>query len=101
MNFCTIVCADRDKNKQEQVVFSIVSHQGDQTYQLTKERQAVWLARIKREDIRPQNYPHTRVYCVYSDHFVTGKPAQLYDRSHQDWWKAAKGIGQSEQQKSS
>lgn len=52
------------------------------TYQLNKKRQATWLVRIKREDIRPDNYPYTRV-C--SDHFVTGKPSQLYETSHQDW----------------
>jgi len=85
-NFCAIVgCsnrADRDKTKSFYRLPSIISHQGEKTYELSKERRAVWLARIKREDLQPENYPYTRV-C--SDHFVCGKPAPLYDKQNQDW----------------
>ena len=51
-------------------------------YQLNKKRQAPWVARIKWEDLQSRNYFHT---YVRSDHFVTGKPSQLYETSHQDW----------------
>ena len=64
VNFCAIVgCsnrADRDKSNSF----------------------GEWLARIKREDLPPENYPYTRV-C--SDHFVSGKPSQLYEINHEDW----------------
>jgi len=79
-NFCAIVgCsnrADRDKTKSFYRLPSIISHQGEKTYELSKERRAVWLARIKREDLQPENYPCT---CVCSDHFVCGKLAPLYE----------------------
>ena len=80
VNFCAVVgCsnrADRDKSKSYYILPSVITHQGEKTFQLSKKRQATWLARIKRDDLRPENYPYTRV-C--SDHFVSGKPSQLYE----------------------
>lgn len=40
------------------------------------------MAAIRRQDIKPSNYPHT---CVCSDHFFTGRPNTLYDSTHPDW----------------
>ncbi|XP_014677462.1 PREDICTED: uncharacterized protein LOC106817312 isoform X2 [Priapulus caudatus] len=54
-------------------------HEGDQTRILSEERRRVWLANINRKNA-PSKYSK-----VCSDHFVKGKPADLYDRSHPDW----------------
>ena len=45
-------------------------------------QQDAWLLRIRRQDLKPESYATIRV-C--SDHFVTGRPAKLYDTTHQDW----------------
>ena len=56
--------------------------QSEQAYELSKRRREVWLSRLKRDDIKPRNYPHTRV-C--SDHFVTGVPSKLSDEHAMFW----------------
>ena len=40
------------------------------------------MARIKRADLKPEQYHNTRV-C--SDHFLRGSPSQLYDENNPDW----------------
>ena len=52
------------------------------TRELSVRRWREWLAAIRRQDIKPSNYPHT---CVCSDHFFTGRPNTLYDSTHPDW----------------
>ncbi len=80
MVLCAVVnCSNRNTIYKEKQFFrlpAVVSHQGEQTLQLSKERQETWLARIKREDLKPNQYEYLRV-C--SDHFISGAPAKLYD----------------------
>ena len=45
-------------------------------------RRGEWLARIKRDDLRPEKWEYVRV-C--SDHFVSGMPVKLYDSNNPDW----------------
>ena len=60
----------------------ITHHQGEQTRALSEQRQRLWLAAIKRQDIKAKNFQHVRV-C--SDHFICGKPSALYDSTSPDW----------------
>ncbi|XP_014898178.1 uncharacterized protein LOC106953726 [Poecilia latipinna] len=53
--------------------------EGEQTLRLSIERRRVWLTNIRRKD-QPSS---TSRIC--SDHFISGKPADLYDRSNPDW----------------
>ena len=86
VNFCAVFgCGNRgDRNKDKHFfrLPSVVTHQGEQTLNLTTRRRAEWLRRICRNDLRPANYPYTRV-C--SDHFVSGSPSSLYDTGNPDW----------------
>ena len=86
VNFCAVFgCGNRgDRNKDKHFfrLPSVVTHQGEQTLDLTTRRRAEWLRRIRRNDLRPANYPYTRV-C--SDHFVSGSPSSLYDTGNPDW----------------
>ena len=86
MVICAVLgCMNRsgkDKNKCFFRLPSVVTHQGERTLELSKRRQVEWLAKIRRQDIRPEKYANTRV-C--SDHFISGTPAALYDESNPDW----------------
>ena len=86
VNYCACIgCCNRgDKNKDKSFyrLPSVVTLQGTQTRQLSEERQRRWLAAIRRSDINPSNFKHTRV-C--SDHFLSGRPSALYDRTNPDW----------------
>ncbi|XP_060607928.1 uncharacterized protein LOC132760059 [Ruditapes philippinarum] len=54
-------------------------HEGVKTKELSIERRRLWLANINRKD-QP-----TDSSKICSDHFVTGKPADLYDKPNPDW----------------
>ena len=79
----------RDKEKSFYRLPSILIHQGTQTESLSRERQQAWLAKIKREDILPEQYYNIRV-C--SDHFVSGTPSKLYDVTNPDWAPSLKLV---------
>ena len=72
----------RDKDKRFFRLPSVITHQGEKALELSGRRQLEWLARIKRKNIRPEQYPNTRV-C--SDHFVSGSPSALFDEKNPDW----------------
>ena len=86
MVICAIFgCVNRSGRDKEKGYFrlpSVITHQGPQTQELSKKKQELWVARIRRDDLKPEQYPNTRV-C--SDHFVGGSPAQLFDVSNPDW----------------
>ena len=80
-NRCERVCAifgcgNHSKRDQEKSFFrlpSITTNEGTQTESLSRKRQDTWPAKIKREDILPEQYYNTWV-LVCSDHFVSGVP---------------------------
>ena len=72
----------RDKDKRFFRLPSVITHQGEKALELSGRRQLEWLARIKRKNLRPEQYPNTRV-C--SDHFVSGSPSALFDENNPDW----------------
>ena len=86
VNFCAVIgCGkrgDRDKGTSFYRLPSIITHQGEQTRRLSERRRREWLAAIRRQDIKPENYAYTRV-C--SDHFIGGHPSKLYENTHPDW----------------
>ena len=49
---------------------------------MSKKRQELWIARIKRADLKSEQYHNTRV-C--SDHFLDVSPSQLYNENNPDW----------------
>ncbi|KAL5011769.1 hypothetical protein ScPMuIL_010320 [Solemya velum] len=61
----------------------VIYSQGTETEKLSSERRNLWLARINREGFDPD--PTKRHYKVCSDHFITGKKADLYDNTNPDW----------------
>ena len=82
----------RDKTKSFYRLPAIITREGVKTAELSERRRTSWLAAIKREDIKPESYPHIRV-C--SDHFINGKPASLYDSTNPDWTPPLKlGYGE-------
>ena len=72
----------RDKDKRFIRLPSVIIHQGEKALELSRQRQLEWLATIKRKNLRPEQYPNTRV-C--SDHFVSGSPSALFDENNPDW----------------
>ncbi|XP_057688682.1 zinc finger protein 462-like isoform X2 [Corythoichthys intestinalis] len=75
-------CVNRADGTKKIGLYSIPKvrqHEGDFTKSLTEERRRLWLANIKRKD---EPSKHVRV-C--SDHFITGRPANMYDRTNPDW----------------
>ncbi len=86
MVICAIVgCVNRSGRDKEKSFFrlpTVLTHQGPQTQELSKKRQELWVARIRRGDLKTEQYPNTRV-C--SDHFAGGSPARLFDVSNPDW----------------
>ena len=72
----------RDKDKRFFRLPSVITHQGEKALELSGRRQLEWLARIKRKNLRPEQYPNTRV-CL--DHFVSGSPSALFDENNPDW----------------
>ena len=86
VNFCACVgCSNRgDRNKEKSFyrLATLIIHQGEPTRALSEQRQRKSLSAIRRLDIKPTNYQHTRV-C--SDHFISGNPSLLYDSINPDW----------------
>ena len=58
----------------------LITHQGEKALELSWWRQ-LWLARIKRKNLRPDQYPNTQL-C--SDHFVSGLLSALFDENNPD-----------------
>ena len=58
----------------------VVENQGEDTKELSSRRRLLWLKNINRKDWSPA--PVARVCSV---HFITGKPAALFDHENPDW----------------
>lgn len=59
----------------------IVKNQCERTKALSTKRRTLWLARIKRANLDTEN----RNLRVCGAHFITGKPAKLFDETDLDW----------------
>lgn len=58
----------------------VISHQGDKARELSERRRVAWLAKINRKDWLPG--PRS---LVCSAHFISSKPASLFDETNPDW----------------
>ncbi|XP_013393256.1 uncharacterized protein LOC106160983 [Lingula anatina] len=84
VNFCAFIgCSSRGGRDKKSFyrLPAVRQSEGEKTRELSTKRRAKWLSQISR-DIRPSNLQYTRV-C--SDHFINGKPADLYDETNPDW----------------
>ncbi|XP_068166667.1 THAP domain-containing protein 1-like [Antennarius striatus] len=83
VNSCAVFgCTNRSTRdrKSYYVLPSVITNQGDQTKELSEKRRRQWIANLRRTSFTPSR--HTRI-C--SDHFISGKPAPLYDTTNPDW----------------
>lgn len=59
----------------------VVENQCERTKALSTKRRGLWLARINRTNFDTEN----RNLRVCGAHFITGKPAKLFDETNPDW----------------
>ena len=62
---------------------SIITNQGEEFEELTRERQNLWISAIDRADLKTKNVLQNERVC--SRHFVSGRPAANWDRFNEDW----------------
>lgn len=75
-------CGNRGEKNPKLGFFAIPKireHEGDFTKALTEDRRRLWLKNINRES-EPTKYSK-----ICSKHFISGRPASIYERSHPDW----------------
>ena len=91
MVICVIVCCSNrsdcsSKQGKEKVHFfsipTVTCHQGKEDYELRKKRRDGFLAAISREDL---DLKALYKYKICSKHFISEKPAYLYDTNNPDW----------------
>ena len=84
VNCCSVFgCSnrsDREKDHSFHRLPKIITHLDEQTKEYSTERRSKWLSNIRRADLDGKKF-----VWVCSDHFVTGKPAALFQKSHPDW----------------
>ena len=78
--------SDRDTPDEDKVRFfsipAVTYHQGKDDYELRKKRRDGFLAAISREDL---DINALDKYKICSKHFISKRPAYLYDTSNPDW----------------
>ena len=62
---------------------SIITNQGEEFEELTRERRNLWISAIDRADLKTKNVLQNERVC--SRHFVSGRPAANWDRFNEDW----------------
>jgi len=86
MVICAVVgCSnrsDRDKGVSFFRIPKVIICRSQRELELTKKRRDGYLAAVSREDITDRGIANIRV-C--SRHFISGKPAALFDELNPDW----------------
>ena len=86
MVLCMIVgCGSksgRDKGLYFARVPSVVTNQGEEAQELSKERRSRWVSAISRDDLTEEILENDRV-C--EKHFVSGRAAKSWDKYNVDW----------------
>ena len=81
---CSVVgCSNRHERGKDCSFYyipKVIDHQGEQAKELSTRRRSAWLASINQSDWTPG--PGARVCSV---HFISGKPAYLFDETNPDW----------------
>lgn len=62
---------------------AIITNQGEEFEELTRERRNLWISAIGRADLKTKNVLQNERVC--SRHFVSGRPAANWDRFNEDW----------------
>ena len=74
--------SERDKDISFHRIPAVSDHQGAEDFDIRKRRRDGYLAAISREDL---DYNSLDKYRICSRHFITGKPAFLYEVTHPNW----------------
>ncbi|XP_074624071.1 uncharacterized protein LOC141882029 [Acropora palmata] len=86
VNFCVVLGfsnrSNREKDKGYYRIPATVSRSKPKKHALSVERRATWLARIRREDLVGDA---TEFYRVCGDHFISGEPSFIYDKTNPNW----------------
>ena len=91
MVYCCIYgCNNSSKNysKSFHRIPKVISHHGEQTESISKERREKWFTIINRKDMKKDSD-----YRVCAEHFVSGMPAKLFYKSHPDWVPTVNFVG--------
>ena len=62
---------------------SIITNQGEEFEELSRERRNLWISAIDRADLKTKKVLKNERVC--SRHFVSGRPAANWDRFNEDW----------------
>ena len=86
MVLCIVVSCG-SKSSKHKVTFSkipkIVTNQGEEWEELTRERRNRWISAVSRGDAETKDILESERVC--SRHFVSGKPAATWDKYNIDW----------------
>ena len=95
---CVFSCSNNNKKEGISLyrIPAILHNQGDEVNELSERRRNGWLSAIHRDDEKHKKTEHWRV-C--SDHFLSGKPASLFQKDHPDWLPTLK-LGHVTKEKS-
>ena len=83
-------CTNRHSKRESRNFFlipKVIEHQGLATKELSGKRRTAWLAKINCKDWVPG--PGSRV-C--SDHYISSKPATLFEQNNPDWVPTLKMV---------
>ena len=83
ISYCVVSCTNRHSKEDNRLFFvipKVITHQGLDAKQLSERRRTAWLAKINRKDWVPGSGSR-----VCSDHFVSSKPADLFNQTNPDW----------------
>ena len=87
MVLCVVIGCSKRSGRDKDVSFyripKVVSHRGEQEHELTKRRRAGFLAAIFKGGLIGTRILENDRIC--SRHFISGKPAYLYDEANPDW----------------
>ena len=92
-------CGVKSGNKEGISLFRIpivVDKNGESYKQLTEDRRNAWISQISRDDTKSKDILKSERVC--GRHFVSGKPALLWDRYNVDW-KPTRNLGKKDYSK--
>ena len=92
-------CRIKSGNKEGISLFRIpivVDKNGESYKQLTEDRRNAWISQISRDDTKWKDILKSERVC--GRHFVSGKPALLWDRYNVDW-KPTLNLGKKDYSK--
>ena len=83
VNFCAVFgCSNRSNREEDRSFYrlpAIITRPNNKKQELSRERRATWLARIRREDLSSDPGEFVRV-C--SDHFISGMLKNIHQNSY-------------------